>query len=124
MDNVYTLMVFETGQPQAVVLQYKGRDHARRDRDIMKSDSPEKVTIIDDFGRELTFRPMNVQTSLLQDVDQASEGNTIANVKNAVSNTVAQTLAQTELEKDPAMKAALARARLMQGANGGGAFRA
>lgn len=119
--NIWTIMVFENNQPQAVVLQYKGRDNARRDRDLMRAATPDVVTVTDDFGRELSFRPMNVQTTLLQDVDLAAEGNTIANVKNGVANQLAQLQTQTELEKNTEMKAALARARFAQS---GGAIRA
>lgn len=118
MDNIWTLMVFEQGQAQGVVLQYHGHDHAHRDREIMKGDTPHKVTVTDDFGRELTFRPMNVQTTLLQDVNKASEGNTIANVKNELANQRAQVRVHKAIEDDAEIKNFRTSMRLTQGMQG------
>lgn len=94
-----------------------------RDRDILNAATPEKVTITDDFGRELTFRPMNVQTTLLQDVDKAAEGNLIANVKNNVAQALGQVRSQAEVEKNPEMKSAMMKAQLTQGMQPNGMIR-
>lgn len=123
MENLWTLMIFENGQPQALVLQYKGRDNARRDLNLMKPATADKVTVVDDFGRELTIRPMNVQTTLLQDIDRGAEGNLAANVMNNVASSLAQVHTQEELEKHPEVRRAMSRAQLTQGVPGNGIFR-
>ena len=119
--NIWTVMIFGTGQVQAIALQYKGRVNARRDRDLATSGGREMVTLVDDFGRELTLRPLDAAIVLLQDVDLAAEGNAIANVKNAVSQQLSQIRAQEEGEKNPEIKQFNTRMRFAQS---GGAIRA
>jgi hypothetical protein len=118
MDNVWTLMIFQADQSQAVVLQYRTLERAERDRDLGDSASDERVTLRDDYGRQLRLSPANTQLSLLQDVDLAAAGNLVSNVKNMVSQTVAQVRAQAEAQADPAMKGAMfaAQAQQMKGA--------
>jgi hypothetical protein len=124
VQKIFTLMVFVPGQPTAIVLQYKEAAKALKDRNILIRELNKEVVVADDFGRELAFRPNGNEIVLYQDVDLAAEGNTIGSVKNHISNTLSQIMAQEEAEKDPTVKAAMTRARLTQGMNNSGAFRA
>lgn len=122
MENVFTLMVFVQNQTQAVVLQYKTAMAAKLAQDEIDTDTPGKVTITDDYGRRLRARPDDVQLSLMQDIDAATEGNVASMVKNNIVQALTQMRTQSEVEADPKVKAAVVRAQLQQGA-GGGPFR-
>lgn len=122
MENVFTLMVFPQNQTQAVSLQYKSLEPARKSRDVLNGTGLDKIIVSDDYGRELSIRPCEVQIVLLHDIDKATEGNAILAVKNNITQALAQMKTQAEIEADPKIKAAVVRAQLQQGANGG-AFR-
>lgn len=111
-------MVFEQGQAQGVVLQYHGRDHARRDRDIMAGATPEKVTGTYDYGRELTFRPMNVQTTLIQDIEKATDANYVVTLKNEECQLLARTLAQAAVGNNAEVQTAMRKQQLASGMQG------
>ena len=123
MENVFTLMVFPQSQQQAISLQYKSLEPARKNRDILNGGGLNKITVPDDYGRELSIRPCEVQIALLQDIDRASEGNAILAVKNNITQALAQMRTQGEIDADPKVKAAVTRMQLAQGANQSGAFR-
>lgn len=124
MENVVTLMIFPQGQTQALVLQYKTVESARKARDTLSGAGLDKVMVRDDYSRELTARPCEIQLALLQDIDQVTEGNVLAQVKNNIVQMLSQMRTTDEIEKDPKIKAAQVRAQLSQGLNQAGAFRA
>ena len=124
MGNVFTLMIFPIGQPQAVVLQYQTLMAVTTARDTIDGGGSEKVTITDDFGRVLRLAPADVQLSLIQDVDRATDGNVILQVKGNLTQALTQVQMQDAINADPKLKAAATRASLMQGVPPGGAFRA
>ena len=72
MENVHTLMLFCTGQQQAVVLQYKTAAEAKQDRDHATNVALSLVRLADSYGRELTLKPADVQMALVQDIDAAT----------------------------------------------------
>ena len=122
MENVFTLMVFVQTQPQAVVLQYKTLTAAKLAQDEIDSTGTDKVTVTDDYGRRLRVKPTDIQLSLVQDIDAATEGNVASMVKNNLIQALTQMRTQNEIESDPKVKAAVVRSQLQQGAQGG-AFR-
>jgi hypothetical protein len=117
--NIWTIMVFAPGQAQGIVLQYKGRDNAVRDHELIDT-GRKRVRLVDDFGRVLTMTPTDDTIALLQDVDAAAEGNTIANVKNGLAQQLAQVRGQEEGEKNAEIRNYNTRARFAQS---GGAIR-
>lgn len=118
MENVHTLMVFVQGQAQAVVLQYKTPMQANDAHDMIFVGAG-RVTISDDYGRRLTVKPSDVQMALVQDIDLAIDGNVASMVKNNLVQALTQMRTQSEMDGDPKMKAAVTRAQLTQGLNGG-----
>jgi hypothetical protein len=121
VENIHTLMLFISGQTQAVVLQYKTPMQANDAHDAAVGKA-ERVTICDDYGRRLTVRPTDVQMALVQDIDLATDGNVASMVKNNLVQALTQMRTQNEMDADPKVKAAVVRSQLQQGA-GGGAFR-
>lgn len=110
MANIWTLMIFAAGQVQGIVLQFTSHDRACETRDKLNAeDGFNKVTVADDFGRELSIRPNDAGIILLQDIDQATEGNMVGNVKNNVAQAATQVRTQGEIEKIPEIKAAMLR---------------
>ena len=90
MDNVFTLMLFLQNQQQGVSLHYKDLQTVQAARDTLTAEGADRVVVGDDFGRELTIRPCDVQIAFLQDVDRAIDSDATLAAKNNVSATLGQ----------------------------------
>ena len=126
MDNVWTLMVLPTGQAQALVLQFKSHEKAVSPRDMIDplgQHGADRVTITDDFGRNLRLHPNDVQITLVQDVAAAVDGNVLSNLHNAIANALTQVRADTEVKMNQKVKNAVTSNGLAQSINTAGAIR-